>query len=70
MKKFVSQAEFARMQGVSAPRVSQWVRDGIITLTFDRKVNIELASLQLKQRLDLGKRIDWEVSFGKKLKPV
>lgn len=70
MKKFVSQAEFARMQGVSAPRVSQWVREGIITLTWDRKVDVEEASLQLRQRLDLGKRIDWEVTFGKKIQPT
>lgn len=65
---FVSQSEFARMKGVSPQRVGQWVRDGIISLTLDRKVDVEIACQQLERRLDFGKRIDWEVTFGKKIK--
>ena len=65
-KEFVSQAEFARMKGVSRARVSQWARDGIISLTLDRRVNVEDANKQISQRLDFGKRIDWDVTFGKR----
>jgi hypothetical protein len=59
----VSQAAFARMKGVSPARVNQWARDGIITLTSDRKVDVATANQQLVRNLDGLKRQDWELAF-------
>ena len=65
-KKFVSQAEYGRMKGVSKQRVGQWVQEGIIRLTPDRKVDVEEANKQLAGNLDHGKRMDYEINFEKK----
>jgi DNA-binding transcriptional regulator YdaS (Cro superfamily) len=65
-KKIVTQSEFARIKGVSPQRVFQWVQEGIITLTPDRKVDVEMATRQLACNLDLIRRYDWEQSFKKR----
>lgn len=69
ISQFVSQSQFARMQGVSPQRVGQWVQTGIITLTPDKKVDVKAATLELKRKLDLRKRDDWETAFNKKIRP-
>jgi len=48
----VNQAEFGRMVGVSRNAVNKWVKDGLITLGPDRKVNPRDAARQLMERAD------------------
>lgn len=58
--KLISQAEFARLKGVSRQRVGQWLRDEIIKLT-DGLVDPVKAEQDLRLNLDHSKRIDYEI---------
>ena len=58
----ISQADFSRMQGVSRARVSQWIKDGTISLELDGRIDPAKAGDELEKNLDLGKRLDWETS--------
>jgi hypothetical protein len=62
-KNLVTQAEYGRMKGVSKQRVGVWVREGTITLTENRKVDVEIADKQLARNLDWGRRQDYEINF-------
>lgn len=65
MKRFVSQAAFARQQGVSRQRVHQWLRGGIIQ-SIDGKIDSKKAIVELERNLDHGRRIDWELETKNK----
>lgn len=62
-KNLVTQAEYGRMKKVSKQRVGVWVREGTITLTEDKKVDVEIADKQLAHNLDWSRRLDYEINF-------
>ena len=62
-KNLVTQAEYGRMKKVSKQRVGVWVREGTITLTEDKKVDVEIADKQLAHNLAWSRRLDYEINF-------
>lgn len=63
MQGVVTKAEFARVSGVTATRVSQWLREGkidgaaIVGSGRHARIDVALAQTQLDARLDLGQRL-------------
>lgn len=70
--KVVRKSEFARMEGLSPGRISQYIRDGILSrcLLPDGRLDLEEAKRELRANRDPLKRQDYELrSDVKKAKP-
>jgi len=60
----VTQAEFARQEGVSRARVSQWISKRVIHLQSDGTIDPNEARAELRRNRDESRRIDYEAWAG------
>ncbi len=63
----VRKSKFARMEGISPARVSQYIASGILRkcLLPSGLLDLEIAQKELRGNLDHGKRMDYDLRFDR-----